>query len=45
VALPSFALDPANASWGGAIPVPLDQLSVVRLLNAQGEALVARLSD
>jgi hypothetical protein len=45
VALPSFALDPANGSWGGAIPVPLDQVSVVRLLNAQGEALVARLSD
>jgi hypothetical protein len=45
VAPPSFALDPANGSWGGAIPVPLNQVSVVRLLNAQGEALVARLSD
>jgi hypothetical protein len=42
VALPSFALDPANGSWGGAIPVPLDRVSVVRLLPEQGEPLVAR---
>jgi hypothetical protein len=42
VALPSFALDPANGSWGGALPVPLDEVSVVRLLPSRGEALVAR---
>jgi hypothetical protein len=45
VALPSFALDPASGSWGGVIPVPLDQVSVIRLLPASGQALVARLSD
>jgi hypothetical protein len=44
VALPSFALDP-NGSWGGALPVPLDRVSVVRLLPSRGEPLVVRLSD
>jgi hypothetical protein len=42
VALPTFALDPANGSWGGAIPIPLDRVSVVRLLPERGEPLVAR---
>jgi hypothetical protein len=42
VALPSFALDPANGSWGGAIPVALDDVSVIRVLRAEGEPLVAR---
>jgi hypothetical protein len=43
ISLPSFALDPTSGSWGGAIPVPLDQVSVVRLLADEGKALVARL--
>ena len=43
IALRSFAIDPENGGWGGVIPVPLDDVSVVRLLPAQGEALVARL--
>jgi hypothetical protein len=42
ISLPSFALDRKNGSWGGAIPVPLDDVSVVRVLPTQGEALVAR---
>jgi hypothetical protein len=45
VPLRPFALDPANGSWGGAIPVALDDVSVVRLLPAEGEALAARLRD
>lgn len=45
VPLRSFALDRANGSWGGAIPVPLDDVSVVRVLSTQGEALVARLPE
>jgi hypothetical protein len=45
VPLRSFALDPANGSWGGAIPVALDDVSVVRLLPGEGEALVARLAE
>ncbi|MGH2983061.1 MAG: hypothetical protein ACRDK5_02210 [Solirubrobacterales bacterium] len=45
VPLRSFALDPENGSWGGALPVALDDVSVVRLLSAGGEALVARLPD
>jgi hypothetical protein len=45
VPLRSFALDPANGSWGGAIPVALDDVSVVRLLPEEGEALVARLAE
>jgi putative zinc finger protein len=42
VPLRPFALDPTNGSWGGAIPVALDDVSVVRLLPAEGEPLVAR---
>jgi hypothetical protein len=45
VPLRSFELDPANGSWGGAIPVALDDVSVVRLLPAEGEPLVARLPE
>jgi Putative zinc-finger len=45
VPLPSFALDPADGSWGGAIPVAIDDVSVIRLLPADGEALVARLRE
>jgi hypothetical protein len=45
VPLPSFALDPENGSWGGAIPIPLEDVSVVRILSGRGEALVARLPD
>jgi hypothetical protein len=45
VPLRSFALDPENGSWGGAIPVPFEDVSVVRILSAPGEVLVARLPD
>jgi hypothetical protein len=45
VPLRSFALDPANGSWGGTIPVALDDVSVVRVLPAGGDALVAQLGE
>jgi hypothetical protein len=45
VQLRSFALDPASGSWGGAIPVALDDVSVVRLLPADGDALVAQFGE
>jgi hypothetical protein len=45
IPLRSFALDPANGSWGGAIPVALDAVSVVRVLPAERDALVARLRE
>jgi hypothetical protein len=33
VPLPGFGLDPSTGSWGGAIPVGLDQVSEVRLIG------------
>jgi hypothetical protein len=47
IPLRSFSLDPPSGSWGMALPVDLRDVSVLRLLPAQGgqEALVAKLSE
>ena len=44
IRLRSFALDPANGSWGGALPVDLHEVAVIRVLAA-GEPLIAKLGD
>lgn len=41
VALP--ALDVDNGSWGGAIPIPLREVALVRLSGDDGTVLEARL--
>ncbi|HEX2359219.1 MAG TPA: hypothetical protein VHH72_05345 [Solirubrobacterales bacterium] len=44
IPLASFRLDPANGSWGGAIPVALGEVDSIRLLGQRpGEVIEAQL--
>jgi hypothetical protein len=43
IPLRSFTRSPRSGSWGQALPVDLAAVSVVRVLPADGEALVAKL--
>jgi hypothetical protein len=46
IPLRSFSLDPSSGSWGMALPVDLGDVSVLRLLPAQGDqALVAKFNE